>query len=219
MNPAVPLGWQFLIANARHGTQGLRPWNLAAALPHRLYTFAANGRRHELRFSDAAAVGTVDHIEKGIAFVRTDQDDVIEQVDFDDDSAIERAVDVHLTVDHYFDSSGAGEQEPPNSVSFRWGGLGRMSQEQQSRYLAALHDLGRLVVFLRQRNDPDRAVFIPALGGQLLGHASEADQLTFPLMHDELRFRDGIENLGQLRDAAAQSVGLTTIDPERGRPL
>lgn len=178
------------------------PATLADALPHRRFCFREDGRTIEFEFSKAVIVGGVVGVTKGPAFAH-EADDELRSVDFDDPSAAERAIDVHVRIDELFGPNGRREPPVSREVIFRWGGLGRLDDPARSAYIAAMPSMGRIVAVLKTRSDRDGEVYIPLLQGALLGQVNDIDELTFPgLGDDERSFIGSIQTLQALRHTA-----------------
>ena len=186
----------------RHVTHGPLPGSLSEALPNKRFWFEENGRIIEFEFSKVVVIGHVIGVTNGPAFAHG-TDDELRSVNFNDATAAERAIDVRVRVDEFFDRRGRREPPPSRETFFRWGGLGRLDGPGLSAYITAIAGMGRIVAVLNTRSDRDGEVCIPVLQGGLLGQVNDLDKLTFPgLGDDEIAFMGKIQTLAALRHAA-----------------
>jgi hypothetical protein len=148
-------------------------------LPNRRFWFMEDDRTIAFEFSNAIVVGQVVAVTKGPAFAH-EADDELRSVDFDDPSAAERTIDVHVRIEELFGPNGRIESPASGELSVRWGGLGRLDGPARMTYIAAMASLGRIVAVLKTRSDRDGDVCIPVLQGGLLGQVNDSDELTFP---------------------------------------
>lgn len=179
----------------RGGERGqFAPQDLREALPNRTYTIPGVTT---FTHSDVALVGRVTAAAKGPAFAHTGEDDVIVPVDFDDPSAAERAVDVHVVVDESF-----GNIEVPRELTFRMGLIGAKDSDL---FIDGLSSLGRIAVVLKARQDRDGEALIPTEQGALIGQIDDAGRLSFPgLGDDKDDFIIGISTVDAFRAAASE---------------
>jgi len=181
---------------------GFQPQTLRQALPTNRYWFNARDGRRTFQFSHAVLIGSVTSVEPGPAYRHGDDDTVI-PVDFDDPRAVERAVDVHIEVDHFISSSGPTDHQ--EAAQFRWGGLGSMNEVERRDYMASLRALGRVVVVVGVRHDPDGDAYIPIMQGASLGQVDALGKVRFPgLGEDETAFVGDVVSVAAITRITAQ---------------
>ena len=193
-------------------TFGPLPATLADALPNRRFLHERPPGTVETELSVAVVVGQVIAVDKGPAFIHVG-DDQLQEVGFDDPTAVERAIDVRVRVEQLFGPKGPVSQ-PPQEVTIRWGGLGRLDRPARDDYIASARSLGHVVAVLDTRMDRDGLAYIPILMGALLGQVRDDGTLRFPGLDDrEQAFLGDITTLSALTHAAQASP---TISPWEG---
>jgi hypothetical protein len=196
--------------NSGSAVLGLEPATLAEAVPNRAYQFHAKDGVHSLRFSQLLVTGRITRVAPGTAYVHGGDDEII-PVDFDDERAVERTVDVTLDVLDAYDAG--GRNAGMSTVTFRWGGLGGMNPSERRSYMAGIEQFGSVVVFLKPRTDRDGPVWIPAMQGALWGQYDEPTGLvSFPgLGNEERAFSGSVTTLEALRSLANKPSSMTKI--------
>lgn len=179
------------------------PQNLHEALPNRTYTVPG---RATFTFSDVALLGQVRGIEKGPAFAHAGDDNLV-PVDFDDPSAAEWSVQVHVAVDELF-----GTMEPTRELTFR---MGLLNAPDRDLFVDGMGSLGRTAVVLTRRQDRDDEVLIPSEQGALIGRIDGLGRLRFPgLGAEEHGFVVAITTVDAFRAAASEDQRLVILDPD-----
>jgi hypothetical protein len=181
---------------------------MADALPNRRFLHERPSGTVETSFSVAVVVGQVVAVDKGPAFVHVG-DDQLQEVDFDDPDAAERAIDLRVRVELRFGPQGLASRRS-EEITIRWGGLGRLERPARDEYIASARSLGRVVAVLDTRKDRDGLVYIPILMGALLGQVRDDGTLRFPGLDDrEEAFLGDITTLSALTHAAQASPSLS----------